>query len=75
VIRFHDRNRRFPRSTFLTDPQALEGALQTRVPGYITIVQAQQLERQRAKTASPKETLEIAASNYKNRVPGLCVER
>jgi len=69
LIRFHDKNRRFPRSALLTDPGALERALQTKIPDYITIVQAQQLERQGAKTVSPKETLEIAASNHlKNHV-------
>jgi hypothetical protein len=63
LIRFHDKKRRFPRSALLTDPGALERRLQTRIPNYITIVQAQQFERQGAMT-SPKEKLEIAASNY-----------
>jgi hypothetical protein len=66
LIRFHDKNRRFPRSALLTDPGALERALETKIPRYITIVQAQQLERQGAETTSLEE---IAASNYlKNRV-------
>lgn len=64
LIRFHDKQRRFPRSALLTDPGALERALQTRIPYYITIVQARQLERLGAETTSPTEKLEIAASNY-----------
>lgn len=64
LIRFHDKKRRFPRGALLTGPGALERALQTRIPHYITIAQAQQLERQGAETTSPKEKLEIAASNY-----------
>jgi hypothetical protein len=63
LIRFHDKKRRFPRSALLTDPGALERTLQTRIPNYITIVRAQQFERQ-GETTSPKEKLEIAASNY-----------
>jgi hypothetical protein len=63
LVRFHDKKRRFPRSALLTDPGALERALQTRIPGYITIVQAKKLEKQGAKT-SPERKLEIAASNY-----------
>src|SRR6266487_4419233 len=31
LIRFHDKKRRFPRSALLTDPGALERALQTRI--------------------------------------------
>jgi hypothetical protein len=66
LIQFHDKNRRFPRSALLTDPAALERTLRTRIAGYITIVQAQRLERQASKTTPPKEKLEIAASNYLN---------
>ncbi len=63
MVRFHDKKRRFPRSALLTDPGALERTLQTRIPDYITIVQAQKLERQGAQT-SPERKREIAASNY-----------
>ena len=64
LIRFHDIKRRFPRSALLVDPGSLERSLKTRIPSYITIVQAQQLERQLVKATSPKERLAIAASNY-----------
>lgn len=63
LIRFHDKNRRFPRSALLTDPGTLESALQIKIPNYITIVQAQQLERQWANKLR-KEKGVIAASSY-----------
>jgi hypothetical protein len=53
----------FPRSALLTDAGALKRRLQTKIPNYIAIVQAQQFQRKGAIT-SPKEKLEIAASNY-----------
>jgi hypothetical protein len=53
----------FPRSAMLTDAGALKRRLQTKIPNYIAIVQAQQFQRKGAIT-SPKEKLEIAASNY-----------
>jgi len=63
LIRFHDRTRRFPRDALLIEPRALELALQTTIPKYITIAQAQQLER-RGEAISRKKKLEIAASSY-----------
>lgn len=55
LIRFHDKTRRFPRNALLTDPEELGHTIQTRIPAYITIAQAQQFERQAAKATSPKE--------------------
>jgi hypothetical protein len=65
LIRFHDKERRFPRNALLLDPKELERALHTRIPSYITIAQAQQLEKQ-GETTLRKNKLEIAASNYLN---------
>ena len=61
LVRFHDKTRRFPRNALLTEPETLGRALKTKIPSYLTIVQAQQLERQGAKATSPRD---IAASNY-----------
>src|SRR5262249_44177975 len=61
----HDKERRFPRNALLLDLKELERALQTRIPSYITIAQAQQLEKQ-GETTLRMNKLEIAASNYLN---------